>query len=103
MATYSHINPISPLAMSEKLCLQWDSINHFKENVSSALARLRDDKDFTDVTLACEDGQQIETHSVILASASPLFRKLDKHAHPLIFMRRGLIFHVAIVDFLRGN
>ena len=54
--------------MSEKLCLQW---NDFKENVNSAFVRLRDDKEFTDVTLACEDGQQLEAHKAILASSSP--------------------------------
>ena len=50
--------------MAEKLCLQW---NDFKGNVNSAFGRLRDDKEFTDVTLACEDGQQMEAHKVILA------------------------------------
>ena len=50
--------------MSEKLCLQW---NDFKENVYSACGSLRNDKEFTDVTLACEDGQQLEAHKVILA------------------------------------
>ena len=54
----------------EKLCLQW---NDFRENVSSAFGDLREDKDFTDVTLACEDGQQVEAHKVILAASSPLF------------------------------
>ena len=43
----------------EKLCLQW---NDFKENVSSAFGDLRQDKEFADVTLACEDGQQVEAH-----------------------------------------
>ena len=38
----------------EKLCLQW---NDFRENISSAFEGLRKDKEFTDVTLACEDGQ----------------------------------------------
>ena len=32
--------------------------------------------DFPDVTLACEDGQQIGTHKVILLSSSPLDRKM---------------------------
>ena len=32
--------------------------------------------DFLDVTLACEDGQQIGTHKVILLSSSPLERKM---------------------------
>ena len=57
--------------MSEKLCLQW---NDFKENVNSAFGRLRDDKEFTDVTLACDDGQ-MEAHKVILAASSPFFEK----------------------------
>ena len=50
--------------MSEKLCLQW---NDFKSNVNTAFASLRDDSDFADVTLACEDGQRVEAHNVILA------------------------------------
>ena len=87
--------------MSEKLCLQW---NDFQDNIRSAFGNLREDKEFADVTLACEDGQQIEAHRVILASASPLFQKLltgNKHIHPLIYMR-GVTFHdlLAIVDFL---
>ena len=45
--------------MTEKFFLQW---NDFKENVLSAFGRLRADKDFADVTLACEDGEKIEAH-----------------------------------------
>ena len=73
--------------MSEKLCLQW---NDFKENVNSAFGRLRDDKEFTDVTLVCEDGQQMVAHKVILAASSPFFEKIlqrNKHSHPLIYLR----------------
>ena len=87
--------------MSEKLCLQW---NDFKANVNSAFGRLRDDKEFTDVTLACEDGNQMEAHKVILASSSPFFEKIlqrNKHPHPLIYLRgfqsQDLL---AILDFL---
>ena len=46
----------------EKIFLQ---SNDFRNDVSSAFGDLRDDKDFTDVTLACEDGQQVEAHKVI--------------------------------------
>ena len=53
--------------MSEKLCLQW---NDFKDNVKTAFGSLRDDSDFTDVTLVSEDGQQLEVHKVILAASS---------------------------------
>ena len=51
---------------NEKLCLQW---NEFKENISSAVGDLRHDNEFTDVTLACEDGQQVEAHKVVLVAS----------------------------------
>ena len=89
--------------MSEKLCLKW---NDFQENVNSAFGNLREDKEFTDVTLACEDGQQIQAHKVILAASSPFFQNLlnknvKKHYHPLIYMK-GVKFEdlCAIIDFL---
>ena len=87
--------------MSEKLCLQW---HDFQENVKVSFGNLREDKHFTDVTLACEDGQQLEAHKVILAASSPFFQKLleqNKHPHPLVYMR-GLKSGdlLAIVDFL---
>ena len=67
--------------MSEKLCLKW---HDFQENVSTTFGNLREDKEFTDVTLACEDGTQFQTHKVILASSSPFFMELlktNKHSH----------------------
>ena len=87
--------------MSEKLCLQW---NDFKENVVTAFGNLREDNNFADVTLACEDGQQVEAHKVILAASSPTFKTLlgrNKHPHPLIYMR-GMKANnlMAIMDFL---
>ena len=86
---------------SEKLCLKW---NDFQENLNSAFGLLRNDQDFADVTLACEDGTQIMTHKVVLASSSPFFMdilKKNKHPHPLIYMR-GLKEEnlLAMVDFL---
>ena len=87
--------------MSEKLCLQW---NDFQGNIKSAFGNLRKDNDFADVTLACEDGQQVGAHKVILAASSPFFQKLlgrNNHPHPLIYMR-GIKSDdlLAIVDFL---
>ena len=87
--------------MSEKLCLKW---NDFQENVNSAFGNLREDNEFADVTLACGDGQQVETHKVILAASSPFFQELlkrNKHPHPLIYMR-GVKYEdlLSIVDFL---
>ena len=87
--------------MTEKLCLQW---NDFKENVTTAFGSLREQNDFADITLACEDDKQFEAHKVILVSSSPFFQnilKRNKHAHPLIYMR-GMNSEdlVAIIDFL---
>ena len=89
------------MSTSEKFCLKW---NDFQENVSSTFGSLREDNEFADVTLACEDGQKVEAHKVILAASSPFFQNLfrhNKHAHPMIYMR-GVEFNNlnAIVDFL---
>ena len=86
---------------AEKFCLKW---NDFQDNLNSAFAGLRNDQDLTDVTLACEDGTQFQTHKVILASSSPFFIELlktNKHSHPLLYMR-GLKNEdlAAMIDFL---
>ena len=87
--------------MAEKLCLQW---NDFQDNVKNAFGHLRGTNDFVDVTLACEDGQQIEAHKVILAASSPFFQRIlkrNKHSQPLIYMK-GMKSDdlTAIIDFL---
>ena len=89
------------MGTAEKLCLQW---NDFKENIISSFKDLRGDRELTDVTLVCEDGQQIEVHKVVLVTSSPFFMELlkkNKHPHPLIYMR-GLRSEdvMAIMDFL---
>ena len=85
----------------EKLCLNW---KNFQQNISSAFRELRSDNDFSDVTLACEDGFQVSAHKVILASSSPFFMnilKTNKNQHPLIYMRGVKSEDLsAIVDFL---
>ena len=86
---------------SEKLCLRW---NDFQENARSAFGELRGEKDFADVTLACEDGEQVEAHRAILASCSPFFKTLlmrFKRPHQIFFMR-GLKSEdlAAILDFI---
>ena len=84
----------------EKLRLKW---NDFHENIKVSFAELRDDKDFSDVTLACED-LELETHKVILSSCSPFFRRLlkrSKHQHPLLYMRGLKADQLkAVVDFI---
>jgi len=70
---------------SEKFCLRW---NDFESNISGAFRELRDDKDFFDVTLACED-EQIQAHKVILSACSPFFRNIlrrNPHPSPLLYL-----------------
>jgi len=71
---------------SEKFCLRW---NDFENNISSAFRELRDDKDFFDVTLACDD-EQIQAHKVILSACSPFFRNVlrrNPHQNPLLYLK----------------
>ena len=54
------------------------------------LRDLEEDKEFTDVTLACRDGQQVEAHKVVLIATNPFFEKIlrrNQHPHPLFYMR----------------
>ena len=53
-------------------------IPDFQENYNTAFEALRKDVEFTDVTLECEDGNQVEAHKVVLAAASPFFHNLLK-------------------------
>jgi len=73
------------MASSEKLCLNW---NDFAANIINTLYDLKEDKDFTDLTLVCAD-QQVEVHKVVLASSSKFFGRVlknIKHSHPLIYL-----------------
>jgi len=66
--------------------LRW---NDFNDNVGNALREMRDEKDFFDVTLACED-EQIEAHKVVLSACSPFFRAVlrrNPHNHPLLYLK----------------
>jgi len=71
---------------TEKFCLKW---NDFESNISVAFRDIRDEKDFFDVTLACDD-DQIQAHKVILSACSPFFRnvlKRNPHQHPLLYLK----------------
>jgi len=74
------------MASSEKFCLRW---NDFESNISLAFRELREEKDFFDVTLACDDNQ-IQAHKVILSACSPFFRNVlrrNPHQHPLLYLK----------------
>jgi len=74
------------MASAEKFCLRW---NDFESNINTAFRELREDKDFFDVTLACDD-DQLQAHKVILSACSPFFRTILKrniHEHPLLYLK----------------
>ena len=87
-------------AGNEHFCLRW---NEFESNISHAFREIREEKDFFDVTLACED-EQIQAHKVILSACSPFFKKIlrkNPHQHPLLFLK-GVKYTeiVAILNFM---
>jgi hypothetical protein len=85
---------------NEQFCLKW---NDFETNVSTAFRELREDKDFFDVTLACDD-EQIQAHKVILAACSTFFRSVlrrNRHEHPLLYLKGvKYIDLVAVLNFM---
>jgi len=71
---------------NEHFCLRW---NDFQSNISATFQSMREEKDFFDVTLACED-RQVQAHKVILSACSPFFRSVlrrNPHQHPLLFLK----------------
>ena len=89
------------MASSEKFCLRW---NDFESNVSSAFREIREEKDFFDVTLACDDDSQIQAHKVIIAACSPFFRNIlrkNSHPSPLLYLK-GVKYKelVSVLNFM---
>ena len=70
----------------ERYCLRW---NDFEKNISSAFKDIREEEEFFDVTLACDESQ-IKAHKVILSTCSLFFRtvlKNNPHQHPLLYLK----------------
>ena len=85
---------------SEKFCLRW---NDFETNISQGFRELREEKDFFDVTLACEDNQ-IQAHRVIISACSSFFKTVlrrNPHQHPLLYLK-GVKYRelLSILDFM---
>ena len=57
---------------SDNYCLR---LNEFEGNVKISWQELETDKDFCDVTQACED-KQIKTHRLIISSFIPVLRSI---------------------------
>ena len=78
--------------------------NSYSDHCTELLQNINETKNFTDITLVCEDLTQINVHKVVLSACSPVFKKLissNPHPLPLIFLR-GISREVlnSLVDFM---
>lgn len=67
--------------------LQW---KHHHDTQACNLKSLWESGEFLDVTLVCDDDDQVEAHKLVLSAASPFLRKIlqrNPHSHPLLYLR----------------
>ena len=72
---------------AQEYSLVW---NEFPSYTIQTFKDLLLDKNFTDVTLVSDSGQQLNTHKVILATCSTFFRRVllnNPHPNPLIYLQ----------------
>ena len=65
------------------------SKDNFPATTSDAFKALRLETDFNDVTLAWDNGEQVDAHKVILSSSSEFFKRILKNngkKFPLIYL-----------------
>ena len=61
------------MSSSQKFCLIWSD---FEKNITNSFHDMRDENNFTNVTLVCRDKKEIEAHNVSLAASSSFFKNL---------------------------
>ena len=78
--------------------------NEFQTNIVDSYSGLRENFDFSDITLVSDDGKQLEGHRVILSASSPVLNtmlKSNKNTHTMIYMRGFKTADLAaILDFI---
>ncbi|KAK8399856.1 hypothetical protein O3P69_002916 [Scylla paramamosain] len=98
------------MADDQQFCLRW---NEFQSNMVSSFKHLREEKSFTDVTLAC-DGQTCKAHKMVLSACSPYFKALledvemtrsyqpeNPSKHPIIILKDVPFSHLqAILEYM---
>ena len=85
----------------DNFCLKW---NEFEANLRESFTKLREDEKYFDVTLACDDGYQIEAHKLILIAGSNFFSNIFtkvKESNVYIYLKgvSGADLH-HVVNFL---
>jgi len=85
---------------TENMTLKWDD---FEKNAISSFKGLRDDDEFLDATIMCENSK-VRAHRVILSACSPKFREMFRcsaHHSPVVYLsgvREADL--VALLDFM---
>ena len=84
---FDWLNSLSVMMLpsAEKCSLAWED---FLENAGETFRGLRADQDFCDVTLVCEDNQQIEAHKIVISASSVLLQKMlrsSQHNKPMLY------------------
>ena len=73
----------------------------FSQHAETTFASLYSDKDLTDVTLVCEDGEEILAHRAILSCGSgffkDLFKRHNQQQHPLVVLRFSRIIKTWLI------
>ena len=71
----------------EKYCLKW---NEFEANIRESFRKMREEQRLFDVTLATDDGKQIQAHKMILSAGSNFFNDIfmkSDHNNMLIYLK----------------
>lgn len=74
------------MATTQQYSLKW---NNYISHLAYHFESLRNEEEFTDVTLCCE-GKKIKAHKIILSACSTYFRDVFKenpHPHPVIIFK----------------
>ena len=86
---------------SDQFCLRW---NEFQKNISNTFQEIRLNKGLFDVTLACDDGKQIEAHRLVLSAGSSFFREVfqrNNHPSPWLYLKGSKAKHLeGILNFI---
>ena len=71
----------------DNFCLKWDD---FEKNIRECFRTLRDNQKSFDVTLATDDGHQIQAHKIILTVGSNFFNDIltaTHHSNVLVYLK----------------
>lgn len=89
----------------QQYCLRW---NNHRSNLLTVFDELLQNEAFTDVTLACEGGNRIKCHRMVLAACSPYFQNIFTDLpckHPVVVLKDVKFSEIkAILEYMyRGE